>query len=42
MKSDVKVDPTNPVSASGNLDLFHFKNFVKAVRGEAKINSPME
>ena len=42
MKSDVKADPTNPVSASGNLDLFHFDNFIKAVKGEAKVNSPME
>jgi predicted dehydrogenase len=42
MKSDVKVDPTNPVSASGNLDLFHFDNFIKAVKGEASVNSPME
>ncbi len=42
MKSDVKVDPTNPVSASGNLDLFHFDNFIKAVKGEARVNSPME
>jgi len=37
----VKTDPTNPVSASGNLDLFHFDNFVKAVKGEAKVNSPI-
>jgi predicted dehydrogenase len=41
MKSDVKPDPANPVSASGNLDLFHFDNFVKSVRGEAVINSPV-
>jgi predicted dehydrogenase len=41
MKSDVKPDPTNPVSASGNLDFFHFDNFIKAVKGEAKVNSPI-
>lgn len=41
IKSDVKADPTNPVSASGNLDLYHFNNFIKAVRGDEKINSPV-
>lgn len=41
VKSDVKADPTNPVSASGNLDLYHFQNFVDAVRGETKITSPV-
>jgi len=41
VKSDVKADPTNPVSASGNLDLYHFDNFVKAIRGETQINSPV-
>ena len=42
VNSDVKADPTNPVSASGNLDLYHFENFVQAVRGETKINSPVD
>jgi len=42
MKSDVKPDPNNPVSASGNLDLFHFDNFIKSVKGEAAVNSPMD
>jgi len=41
MKSDVKPDPTNPVTANGNLDLFHFDNFIKSVKGEASVNSPM-
>jgi predicted dehydrogenase len=41
MKSDVKPDPTNPVTANGNLDLFHFDNFIKSVKGEAKVHSPM-
>ncbi len=41
IKTDVKTDPTNPVSASGNLDLYHFNNFIQAVRGETKINSPV-
>ena len=42
VKSDVKADPTNPVSGSGNLDLYHFDNFIKAIRGETKITSPMD
>jgi predicted dehydrogenase len=41
IKTDVKADPTNPVSASGNLDLYHFDNFVKSVRGESQLNSPV-
>src|SRR4029079_15562710 len=41
IKTDVKADPTNPVSASGNLDLYHFDNFTKSVRGEANLNSPV-
>jgi len=42
VKSDAKNDPANPVSASGNLDFYHFDNFIKAVRGEAKLNSPID
>ncbi len=42
VKSDIKGDPANPVSASGNLDLYHFANFVNAIRGETKITSPMD
>jgi len=42
MKSDVKPDPTNPVTSSGNLDLFHFDNFIKSVKGEATVHSPMD
>ncbi len=41
IKSDVKADPTNPVSASGNLDLYHFNNFVNSVRGDEQLNSPV-
>jgi predicted dehydrogenase len=41
MSSDIKPDPSNPISASGNLDLFHFDNFVKAVKGETTITSPV-
>ena len=42
IKPDVAADPTNPISATGNLDLYHFDNFVKAVRGEAKLNAPVD
>ncbi len=41
IKSDVKADPNNPVSASGNMDLYHFNNFVNSVRGESSLNSPV-
>jgi predicted dehydrogenase len=42
VKSEVEADPGNPVSASGNLDLYHFNNFVEAIRGNEKINSPVD
>src|ERR1700730_2873171 len=42
VKSEVEADPNNPVSASGNLDLYHFNNFVEGVRGNEKINSPVD
>jgi hypothetical protein len=42
VKSEVEADPNNPVSASGNLDLYHFNNFIEAIRGNAKINSPVD
>jgi len=41
VKSDAKNDPTNPVSASGNLDFYHFSNFIKSIKDEAKLNSPV-
>jgi len=42
VQSATKNDGTNTVSATGNLDLFHFNNFVDSVRGDAKINSPID
>jgi len=42
VKSEVVADPTNPVAASGNMDLYHFDNFVKAVRGEAQLTQPVD
>jgi predicted dehydrogenase len=41
VKSDAGGDANNPVSASGNLDFYHFDNFVQSIRGEAKLNSPV-
>lgn len=41
VKSDAKNDASNPVSASGNLDYYHFDNFIKSVRGDAKLTSPV-
>ncbi|MBS1662486.1 MAG: Gfo/Idh/MocA family oxidoreductase, partial [Bacteroidetes bacterium] len=42
VKSEVAADPTNPVSASGNLELYHFENFVKTIRGEASLTAPVD
>ncbi|MDR3712879.1 MAG: Gfo/Idh/MocA family oxidoreductase [Puia sp.] len=42
VKSEVTADPTNPVAASGNMDLYHFGNFVNAVRGEAALTAPVD
>jgi predicted dehydrogenase len=41
VKTDLKADPTNPVSASGNIEIYHFQNFVNGVRGEAAITAPV-
>ncbi len=42
VKSDAVNDANNPVSASGNLDFYHFDNFIQTIRGEAKLNSPVD
>ncbi|MEO5889190.1 MAG: gfo/Idh/MocA family oxidoreductase, partial [Ferruginibacter sp.] len=42
VKSEVAADPGNTVSASGNLELYHFENFVKTIRGEAKLTAPVD
>ena len=42
VKSEVAADPNNPVSASGNLDLYHFSNFINTIKGEATLNSPVD
>ncbi|HKH62515.1 MAG TPA: Gfo/Idh/MocA family oxidoreductase [Flavitalea sp.] len=42
VKSDIKADPNNPVSASGDHDLYHLNNFVNTIRGEAKLTGPID
>jgi predicted dehydrogenase len=42
VKSDTVNDGTNTVSATGNLDFFHFNNFIDSIRGNAKVNSPID
>jgi predicted dehydrogenase len=41
VKGEMAADPANPVSATGNLDLYHFENFVNSIRGETRLNSPV-
>src|SRR5436190_3553727 len=42
VKTATQNDGTNAVSATGNLDFFHFNNFVDSIRGESKVNSPID
>lgn len=42
VKTGANNDVTNTVSASGNLDFFHFENFVNSIRGTEKITSPID
>jgi predicted dehydrogenase len=42
IKTDVAADPNNTLSATGNLDLYHFHNFIDTIRGEDKLNSPVD
>jgi hypothetical protein len=32
----------NTVSATGDLDMFHFNNFVESIRGNAKLTAPID
>ncbi len=41
VKSNVKADPTNTVSATGNLEMYHFQNFIQSIRGEATLTAPV-
>src|SRR5258707_1240764 len=42
IKSEVAAVTNNTVSANGNLDINHFKNFIGAVRGENELTSPVD
>ncbi len=39
--SKIKTEGTNTVSATGNLDMYHFTNFVESVRGNAQPTTPV-
>lgn len=41
IKPDVKIDPTNTVAATGNLDMYHFQNFVDTIRGNTQLTQPV-
>jgi len=41
IKSEIKSDPNNTVSASGAADFFHLNNFIESIRGDAKVNAPI-
>jgi predicted dehydrogenase len=42
IKKSVVTEANNTVSASGNLDFFHFNNFIDSIRGNATVNSPID
>jgi predicted dehydrogenase len=42
VKTSVQTEGTNTISANGNLDLYHFNNFIDSIRGDAKLNSPID
>jgi len=41
VKESGKNDPTNPVTSSGNLDYYHFNNFIETIRGNDQLHSPI-
>ncbi len=41
VKNNTKNDANNAVSASGNLDFYHFNNFINSIRGETTLTSPI-
>lgn len=41
VKTGTSNDGTNTVSATGNLDFFHFSNFIDSIRGKSKLTSPI-
>jgi predicted dehydrogenase len=41
-KSDLKADASNVVSSTGDLDNYHFQNFLDSIRGKATPSAPIE
>jgi predicted dehydrogenase len=41
-KSDTKADASNVVSSTGDLDLYHFQNFLDSIRGKSQPTAPIE
>jgi predicted dehydrogenase len=42
VKADSKTEAGNTVSASGSIELHHFDNFLKAIRGEGQLTAPVD
>lgn len=42
IKSNMKSDPNNTISASGNADMYHFNNFIESIRGNEKPNANIQ
>lgn len=42
VKTGANTEATNTISATGNLDFFHFSNFIDSIRGDAMITSPID
>ena len=42
ISADVKADANNLLSSTGNLDLYHFQNFLESIRGNTTANAPVE
>jgi len=38
----VATEATNTVSATGNLDLYHFENFIESIRGNGRLTAPID
>jgi predicted dehydrogenase len=41
-KTDIKADSTDITSSTGDADAVHLANFIAAIRGEAKLNAPID
>jgi predicted dehydrogenase len=41
VKANVKAEAGNTVSSTGNLDFYHFQNFIDSIRGNATLTSPV-